>query len=1029
MKRDERATRRRGRWAVPMFATALSLLVVLSGNVGGPGPVGTSATPAIPTAGVWASPIVPAATTPLNSTMTVGNQVGVLSSEFFGATVNNEVHLLRGEGNLINATPAHVLVWPGAMAGEDYDPLTNTHYDTYSGSPKTALTSEAQFVDMCRAIHCTSVVQLPAEIDNPAYGEKIVNYTEVNLSFHPSFWMIGNEPELWSHWQVPWKSWGYSYTPGPTPTQFGKEVLAYVADIRQVDNDTPILGLPASGCTCGSWTFAQWISGVLNVTGNKIQAVAFHEYPAGWLGTGDGSLNDFYYTLQGPAGIPTRMVSARAAVTSSCPNCNVSVWISELGSALSWSAYGQYAAGFSGSLSIAAQITQAMDVNLTNIDLFAAELATTNSWFGTTGFARPDYGVYTQILNHLGTNIYPVNFTNVGKSVYGIDTIQPNDANRQDLLIVNTNVSHAVQFAPSFVGGAKLTPVMGWYWNGTIHSTSYNHTTWVEPYTPNALPEAFSSGLPSTMVLPPQSLMLFEAYPGGAAYVRVTESGVPAPTAWYASLGGRFYTTTATNLSLLMPAGSYPMGSVPIPLPIGGKEFNPIEQLTPFPPTPVEVGGAYTNVTLPYVTQWRVNVSATPGGNVTPSLAGWLNDSQPAALTATPDLGYAFTWWGGWGPGSYSGANRTAMISPMGRVVETAHFVLGQPTLFWEDGLPLGSTWAVTVRGFTTTSTSNGLIVYEPAGVFGYHVSSVPGYRIIPQNGSFIPLGPTVSIHFIALTPPQPSYPVNIVATGLPDGFTVEITVRGITQTAGATDPLYLLTNGTYAYQVGYVPGYHADAPLKLFYVQGGPLTVTVLFLPTEYSTTWEASGVRSDLVWGVSVDGSDRLATSAWLSVSLPNGTYSYALFLPANYTATPRNGSVSVDGAPIAVSVGFDLMRFTAGFEAIGPGSTSSWSVRLGNATFNAAANRSGFLVANGTYTFDVHPPDGFYVLPSHGNLTVNGPTPFLQVHFYPSSLKPSAELVAKLTSGAFVVSAWIGLAGALGFVVVRATRRRGG
>ena len=113
--------------------------------------------------------------------------------------------------------------------------------------------------------------------------------------------------------------------------------------------------------------------------------MAFHEYPAGWLGTGDGSLLDFYGTIQGAASIPVRMIAARHAVQASCAGCNVSVFISELGAALSWSAYGQYAAGFSGALSIASQITQAMDDNLTNVDLFATELNTTNSWFNPTG--------------------------------------------------------------------------------------------------------------------------------------------------------------------------------------------------------------------------------------------------------------------------------------------------------------------------------------------------------------------------------------------------------------------------------------------------------------------------------------------------------------------------------------------------------------------------------------------------------------------------------------------------------------------
>ncbi|HYK93915.1 MAG TPA: hypothetical protein VEY07_07745, partial [Thermoplasmata archaeon] len=648
-----RDQRRRG-----VLSIACLLLVLLSGSaIGGP-PAHTRAAPGVvPALAAPDRELAPLPASAINTTLSVGGLTGYLSPEFWGTTVNNEVHLLRGEATAVNATPVRVLVWPGAMAGEDYDPLTGTHYNTYSGTPSPALTTEAQFVAMCRAIHCISIVQLPAEIDNPSYAERIVNYTEVNLSFQPSYWMLGNEPELWQHWKVPWSQWPTHYTTGPTPTQFGDEVLAYVAKIRNVDNTTPILGLPASGCTCGYWTFAQWISGVLAVTGSKIQAVAFHEYPAGWLGTGDGSLLAFYQTIQSAANIPTRMVAARAAVQSSCSGCNVSVFISELGSALSWSTYGPYAAGFSGALSIAAQVTQAMDVNLTNLDLFATELATSNSWFNQTGYARPDYALYTSILTHLGTAIHPVNFTGLGGSVYGIATGDPNDANRQDLLVVNANITHSIAFTPQFADQSTAAPVQALFWNGSIHTTASNYTTWVEPFTPQPLVQQDPMGLPGSYVLPPQSLVLFESYPAGGTYVRVAAVGVPANTSWYASVGSQFYTTTNRNLSLLLAPGSYTVASVPLPLPIGGKERTPSERLAPFAASPATVSGAYTNLSLQFVPQWRVNVSSSPAaeGSASPDV-GWWNASQPLRLSATPGRGNTFTRWSGWGPGSYNGS-------------------------------------------------------------------------------------------------------------------------------------------------------------------------------------------------------------------------------------------------------------------------------------------------------------------------------------------------------------------------------------
>ena len=1018
----------RRRWALGGLAVAVSLFVALPvGGLSGP----SARSPGLPdTEGLAITSATPAPLTgPTNSTLTVGNMTATLGPDFFGTTVNNEVHMLRDEANAINATPAHVIVWPGAMAGEDYDPFTETHYNTYDGTPTTALATEAQFVQTCEAIHCTAIIQVPAEIDNASFAEAIVNYTEVNLSFHPAYWMIGNEPELWSHWKVPWSHWGYQYTTGPTPTQFGNEVLAYVRAIRDVDNTTPILGLPASGCTCGSYTFAQWISGVLAVTGDKIQAVAFHEYPAGWLGTGDGSLLDFYVTIQTSVNIPTRMASARAAVQSACAGCNVSVFISELGSALSWSSYGQYAAGFSGSLSLAAQITQAMDVNLTNIDLFAAQLPTSNSWFNQTGYARPDYALYTHILSQLGTQVYPVNLTGLGLSLYGIATNDPSDADRQDLLVVNANITHAVRFTPQFPDLLTTEPVQALYWNGSIHNTHSNDTTWVEPYTPEPIPQWDLGGLPTSYVLPPQSMVLFQMYPGGGTFVNLTAQDVPANVRWYSSVGSHFYATTNATLPLFLSPGTYPVRGVAIPLPIGGKEFNPVERLSPFPASPIAVDGDSVNATVPFATQWRVNVSASPNaeGTAGPDV-GWWNQSQPLTATATPAAGYAFTRWSGWGPGSYSGSNRTITLTPTGRINETAHFEVGTPAVFWAVNLPPGASWSVSTRGFTSTTTASTMTIYSPNGTWGFHVSPIPGYRVLPENGSFNPLGPGTFIRFVKITPPPPEYLVRFETTGLPPTATVNITVRTVTAVAGALTPEFALINGTYAYQVGYVAGYHAAVPLKLFNVSGASMTVMVPFVPTVYTATWEAAGLWNGTNWSVVVAGAPLFPSSAWASTSLTNGSYSYTVLLPPNFSASPRTGVLVVNGGPPVVQLNFSLLRYLAGFEATGPASTQPWSVRLGDVTLDASANRSAFTMPNGTYTFTVHPPTGYYASPSHGNLTVTGATPFLRLTFFPVSEKPSAALVAALTSGALLVSAWIGLSVVVGFAVVRRVRRRG-
>ena len=306
-------------------------------------------------------------------------------------------------------------------------------------------------------------------------------------------------------------------------------------------------------------------------------------------------------------------------------------------------------------------------------------------------------------------------------------------------------------------------------------------------------------------------------------------------------------------------------------------------------------------------------------------------------LSASPAEGYAFVGWSGWGPGSYNGTNRTATIDPTGRLSEEARFVVGDQVVLWESGLPGGTPWSVTVRGFTTNSSTNLLTVYEPLGTFGYTVNPVPGYRSLPENGGFSVTGPyqLVKVQFVLLTPPPPAFAVAFQVSGLPGSTPVTITVRDVLETAGVVLPEFQLLNGSYAYHVGYVPGYHPEVAEKTFVVHGGPLTVDVPFVPTVYDATWEANGTRPGMNWSVQLNGVTIPATSAWVSSSLPNGTYSYAIVVPANFSASPRTGILSLHGFSATLPLVFSLVEFPTRFEASGPGSSTTWAIRLGSVT----------------------------------------------------------------------------------------------
>jgi len=305
----------------------------------------------------------------------------------------------------------------------------------------------------------------------------------------------------------------------------------------------------------------------------------------------------------------------------------------------------------------------------------------------------------------------------------------------------------------------------------------------------------------------------------------------------------------------------------------------------------------------------------------------------------------------------------------------------------------------------------------------------VPGYRAVPTDGGFLvnSNGAFVYVRFVALTPPAPTFPVTFRISGLPATWPVSIEVRGTIEMGGIAGATFLLSNGTYAYRLGYESGYHAVNGIKTFKVAGGPLSVNVEFVPTVYRVLWTPIGSRAWMNWSVAVNGTTLLGGVSGVSTTLENGTYAYQINVPSNFSTTPQAGVLLVDGSATRISAVFSLLEFAARFAVGGPEPSGPWTVRLGNSTLPGTGNGTSFLEANGTYTFDVHPPSGEFAVPSHGNLTVAGNVPPRVIQFYPTSEKPSAALIARLGAGAVWVSVWLGGAGGLAYVALSGVRRR--
>ncbi len=155
---------------------------------------------------------------------------------------------------------------------------------------------------------------------------------------------------------------------------------------------------------------------------------------------------------------------------------------------------------------------------------------------------------------------------------------------------------------------------------------------------------------------------------------------------------------------------------------------------------------------------------------------------------------------------------------------------------FTEAGLPTSTSWGVTVNGTPESAASASIALVEENGTFTWTATPIPGYVATPASGIATVNGArtVVAIAYAPFT-----YAVTFRETGLPSGTNWTVEVGGATYSGSGATIVVDEPNGTYAFQVGSVPGYASitnssgNVP-----VRAGPASVTVSFASTSLPST-----------------------------------------------------------------------------------------------------------------------------------------------------------------------------------------------
>ncbi len=394
----------------------------------------------------------------------------------------------------------------------------------------------------------------------------------------------------------------------------------------------------------------------------------------------------------------------------------------------------------------------------------------------------------------------------------------------------------------------------------------------------------------------------FGAYDLASVSATINGNPLPAPT-----IRGTMY-------SWAVPASSIVPGSNAIAV----QAMDLQNQTNAAGATYVEVVYAVTfsEIGLPSGTGWSV------------TLNGVTQSSSAATMAAfdEPNGAYSYgvrssnpTWI------SFSGGG-TLTVSGSA-LAQTVLFVEVENTVtFAESGLASGTSWSVTLGSTQQSGTGSSITFSEPNGTYAYTIGVPKDYVVSPGSGSVTVSGAAVNVPISFTAIPPNSYQVTFNEQNLPSGTNWSVTLNGVvTSSTTGTISMYE-TNGTYGYTViSSNNAWVAVSPTGSVTVAGAPATVSVTFVETVYSVTFVETGLPAGSTWAVAVGNVVEETAGSSLAYSEPNGTYSFTVFGPNGYSASPSSGTVTVSGQSVTIQVTFTSTGSGSGIGAMGGSGTA--------------------------------------------------------------------------------------------------------
>ncbi|MGC8574717.1 MAG: hypothetical protein ACP5LC_04250 [Thermoplasmata archaeon] len=204
--------------------------------------------------------------------------------------------------------------------------------------------------------------------------------------------------------------------------------------------------------------------------------------------------------------------------------------------------------------------------------------------------------------------------------------------------------------------------------------------------------------------------------------------------------------------------------------------------------------------------------------------------------------------------------------------------------------------------------------------------------------------------------PPQ-KYPITFTENGLSQGTTWSVTLDNNTLSSSSNSITFNEYNGTYLFNVQSTDGLNPYPSSGTITVKGSPINISINFLPpATYAVTFYQTGLPPNYKWWVTIDNVTKNASSSGsISFDLMNGSYVYSVGVQTGYTASPSNGTITVNGSSSNVYISFSPRHYVLTVVEKGLPSGFQWYITINGNQYLSSNSTIIISLLNGNYTIN--------------------------------------------------------------------------